>query len=106
MAEKKAELHRREAGVKSAAHPNKETRTVEELLSFIQEERQGQAKKQGKKKRAKKKKEASREHSLDTERSSESKLSGQGQFADCKKLTQESVKIVKVPATRCLCPKV
>lgn len=82
LADKKAELQRREAGVKSAAHPNKETRTVEELLSFIEEERQGQAKKQGKKKKSRKKKEpTSEELPLETVRSTDSKQSGQGKVA-------------------------
>lgn len=81
LAEKKAELQRREAGVKCITHPYQETRSVEELLSFIEEERQGQAKKQGKKKRSKKKKDANGDAVLESMKSSESKQSCPGEIA-------------------------
>lgn len=78
LAEKKAELQRREAGVKCVTPSNEETRTVEELLSFIEEERQGQGKKPAKRKKAKKKKDISGEQALASARSSESKQSDKG----------------------------
>lgn len=72
LAEKKAELQRREAGVKCVNHPSTETRTVEELLSFIEEEeRQGQSKKQGKRKKPRKKKDSSGDNILGAAGSSE-----------------------------------
>jgi len=62
LAEKKAELQRREAGVKGLINPSsQETRSVEELLSFIEAERQGGSKGRSRKKKPKKKREASLE---------------------------------------------
>ena len=57
LAEKKAELQMREAGVKGLLGPptSQETRSVEELLSFIEAERGGAGKARNKKKKSKKK---------------------------------------------------
>ena len=79
LAEKKAELQRREAGVKCTTHPSTETRTVEELLSFIEEEeRQVQSKKQGKRKKPRKKKDSTVDSTLGAASSSERNLLDRG----------------------------
>jgi hypothetical protein len=79
LAEKKAELQRREAGLKMLSGPSdKETRTVEELLSFIEEERQGQSKGRSKKKKPKKKREAFIEQSPEVGQGADLRLEAPG----------------------------
>lgn len=64
-------------------HYGKETRSVEELLSFIEEEeRQGQSKKQGKRKKTRKKKESSGDSALAAANSAETNSLEKGAFFD------------------------
>ena len=76
LAEKKEELKRMEEGLANSAPSTADTRPLEDLLSFIQEDKSKEGKGRGKKKKSKKKRDSisSKEEPAHTRTSSEDQI--------------------------------